>query len=343
MPPSAPPGSRTRTAVTAAATRFGRGLVTAALIAAASAFVADNYGGPLFLYALLFGIACNFLGEDERTRPGIDLATRGVLRLGVGLLGARITVAQVASLGLMPVALVVTAVAATIGCGLWLARRFGRPRVEGLLSGGAVAICGASAALAIAAVLPRDERARRFTLLVVVGVTALSTLAMILYPAIARVLRLDDVAAGVFLGGTIHDVAQVMGAGLSLSPHTGDMAAITKLLRVALLVPVVLLLSLANRRRTEVADAPRPPLLPWFLLLFVALVLANSVGALPTAATTALGVVSRGCLVVAIAALGVKTSFKDLAALGWQPIALLAGETLFLAAFVLAGIRLGGL
>jgi uncharacterized integral membrane protein (TIGR00698 family) len=322
----------------------GRGLITAGLIASTAAFVAANYGGPLFLYALLFGIACNFLGEDERIRPGIDLATRGVLRLGVGLLGARITLAQVATLGLAPVAIVAGAVVATLVAGSWLAARLGRPRVEGLLSGGAVAICGASAALAIAAVLPRDERMKRFTLLVVVGVTALSTLAMILYPPTARVMGLDDVAAAVFLGGTIHDVAQVMGAGLSLSQHVGDLAAVVKLLRVALLVPVVIILSLSFRGRFEPADGKvRAPLLPWFLLLFVALVLANSAGLLPATLETPLGSASRACLVLAIAALGVKTSFQDLATLGWQPIVLLVGETVFLAAFVLGGIGLGGL
>jgi uncharacterized integral membrane protein (TIGR00698 family) len=320
--------------------RYGPGLVTAALIASTSAFVATNYGGPLFLYALLFGIACNFLGNDERTRPGIDLASQGILRLGVGLLGARITVAQVATLGALPVLLVIAGVVATIAFGVWLSVRLGRPRSDGILSGGAVAICGASAALAIASVLPRDEHGKRFTLLTVVGVTALSTLAMILYPPLARTLHLDDTAAGVFLGGTIHDVAQVLGAGLSLSQQVGENAAIVKLLRVALLVPVVLVLSAVFRSRER---SSRVPMLPWFLVLFVAMVLLNSAGWLPEGASSALSTTSRVCLVLAIAALGVKTSLQDLASLGWQPIALLVGETLFLAAFVLGGIEVGGL
>jgi uncharacterized integral membrane protein (TIGR00698 family) len=320
--------------------RYGPGLITAALIATTSTFVATNYGGPLFLYALLFGISCNFLASNERTRPGIDLATQGVLRLGVGLLGARITIAKVATLGGLPVLLVLGAVAATIAFGVWLSGRLGRPRTDGILSGGAVAICGASAALAIASVLPRDEHGKRFTLLTVVGVTALSTLAMILYPPAARMLHLDDTAAGVFLGGTIHDVAQVLGAGLSLSQQVGENAAIVKLLRVALLVPVVLLLSAGFRARERTSRVPH---LPWFLLLFVAMVLVNSAGWLPDSASAALATTSRTCLVLAIAALGVKTSLQDLASLGWQPIALLVGETLFLAAFVLGGIQVGGL
>ena len=87
----------------------------------------------------------------------------------------------------------------------------------GLLSGGATAICGASAALALAAALPAHPLKERATLFTVVGVSALSTLAMIVYPMIAHALGLDSRAAGVFLGATIHDVAQVVGAGYSMS------------------------------------------------------------------------------------------------------------------------------
>lgn len=320
--------------------RFGPGLLLCALIAAAAAFVAEHHGGPPFLYALLFGIALHFLTDDERAGPGIDLAARFVLRLGVSLLGARITAAQIQSLGLWPALLIVAAVALTITAGAIAARRLGRPVTDGLLTGGAVAICGASAALAIAALLPRDERNRRFTLLTVVGVTALSTAAMIVYPAIVRALELNAQPAGIFLGGTIHDVAQVMGAGYMISPTTGDVAAVVKLLRVSLLVPVVLVLSLLLRRTGITPVGERPPLLPWFLLLFCALVTANSLALLPSAAGGALGTVSRACLMTAIAALGVKTSFGDLRSLGWIPIALLIGETLLLGGVVLGAVLL---
>ncbi|MBK8100287.1 MAG: putative sulfate exporter family transporter [Planctomycetes bacterium] len=318
--------------------RFGPGLSVCALIAAAAAFVAEHHGGPPFLYALLFGIALHFLVDDERASPGIELASRFVLRLGVGLLGARITAAQIVGLGWLPALLIIAVVALTITAGALAARRLRQPLTDGLLTGGAVAICGASAALAIAALLPRNERNRKFTLLTVVGVTALSTAAMIVYPAIVRALDLDARAAGIFLGGTIHDVAQVMGAGYMISPATGDVAAVVKLLRVSLLVPVVLVLSLLLRRNGTSPTTARPPLLPWFLLLFCALVAANSLHWVPAAAGTALGTLSRACLLTAIAALGIKTSFGDLRSLGWIPIALLVGETLLLAGVVLLGV-----
>jgi uncharacterized integral membrane protein (TIGR00698 family) len=317
-------------------------LATAAVVALAATFVSERYGGPQFLFALLFGIAFNFLATHPRTRAGIEFTARTVLRFGVGLLGARITLDQIAALGMTPVLLLIGAVVATILFGAWIARFLNRSLAEGVLTGGAVAICGASAALAISAVLPRNERSSQFTLLTVVGVTALSTLAMILYPAAVPLLELDSVGAGLFLGGTIHDVAQVVGAGYMISPEAGVNATFVKLLRVAMLVPAVVAISLLFRTRGDAAGR-RVPLLPWFLVVFVILVAVNSAGWIPPQAGEWLSGFSRWCLVAAIAALGVMTSFAELAALGWQPVILMVSETLFIAALILAGLIYLGL
>lgn len=320
------------------------GSALAAVMALAATFMSQLHGGPQMLYALFFGIAFHYLSQEARTRPGIEFCAQHVLRLGVGLLGARITAAQIVSLGWITALTVVVAVLSTLACGLLLARRLGLSRAQGVLSGGAVAICGASAALAIAAVLPRSKQQDRFTLMVVITVTLLSTVAMVLYPLIARLLVLPPAWAGLFIGGTIHDVAQVVGAGYTLGTETGDIAAIVKLFRVAMLTVVVLAVSLAfksARQRTPDktgGGAHRQPLMPWFLWLFAAMVLVNSIGLLSANTQQALGWVSRTCLVLAIAALGMKTSFKQLAQAGWRPIALITVETVWMAALVLAAI-----
>jgi uncharacterized integral membrane protein (TIGR00698 family) len=224
------------------------GLALAGALAGAATLVATLHGGPQMLYALFFGIALNHLAHAPRTRPGVEFAARSVLRLGVGLLGVRITMAQVAALGWPTVAVVVAAVASTMGLAVLLGRRLGLGRAHSLLAGGAVAICGASAALAIAAVLPRDTKdGARTTLLVVVAVTLLSTLAMVLYPLVVRAFELPPLLGGLFLGGTIHDVAQVVGAGYTVSPATGDTATVVKLFRVALLSVVVASIAYAYR------------------------------------------------------------------------------------------------
>lgn len=310
------------------------GLALPLLIMLAATFVSEHYGGPQLLYALLFGLAFHFLYEDARCRPGIEFCAKTLLRIGVALLGARITLSQIGQLGIGPLATAALGIASTIALGAWLARRFDLKTDFGLLCGAAVSICGASAALAVAAVMPKTEESERYTLLTVVGVTGLSTLAMVVFPLLAKGLRLDDTAAGIFLGGTIHDVAQVVGAGLLLSHETGDVAVIVKLFRVTLLVPVVAVLAWYWRRRSSPGgDAgPRTPLLPFFLVGFMVLVLANSLGVVTPRLNEALGQVSRACLVVAISALGIKTSFEALVQLGWRPMVLMLLETLWLVA-----------
>ena len=202
------------------------GAALSCVIAMAATLVSTLHGGPQFLYALFFGVAFHYLSQDPKAKPGIEFCSRNVLRLGVGLLGARITASQIAGLGWSTAAIVIAAVVTTMLCGSLLGRRLGLTRAQGVLSGGAVAICGASAALAISSVLPRNKESERFTLMVVVTVTVLSTLAMVAYPLIAKVLHLPPELAGLFLGGTIHDVAQVVGAGYMLNHETGDYATI---------------------------------------------------------------------------------------------------------------------
>ncbi|MCS6854890.1 MAG: putative sulfate exporter family transporter, partial [Elioraea sp.] len=155
---------------------------------------------------------------------------------------------------------------------------------------------------------------------------------MVLYPVLTGVIGLDDRMAGVFLGATIHDVAQVVGAGFSVSAEAGTAATVVKMLRVALLVPVVFAVALVARRLSGPAAraAKRPPLLPAFLLAFLALVAANSLGLVPSPAQAWLAEASRWCIVVAIAALGVKTSLASLAEVGRPAILLMVAETLFI-------------
>jgi uncharacterized integral membrane protein (TIGR00698 family) len=327
------------------------GALLAVTVAMAATWVSTAHGGPQLLYALLFGVALHYLSADAKAKPGIEFCARNVLRLGVGLLGARITAAQIVGLGWTTAAIVVGAVVTTLLIGYALAKRLGMSRAEGTLSGGSVAICGASAALAISSVLPRTKDTERFTLMVVVTVTVFSTIAMVLYPLIARAWGLPPELAGLFLGGTIHDVAQVVGAGYTIDTATGDYATIVKLFRVSMLAVVVVIVSAlfkAERERAERewqaaggSGAVKPqPLVPWFLWVFLALVVVNSAGWLPTEVAQGVSAFSRLCLVVAIAALGLKTSFEQLAKAGWQPITLLLIETVWMALFVLAAIAL---
>ncbi|MCV2449600.1 MULTISPECIES: YeiH family protein [Paracoccus] len=321
------------------------GFAVSALVAATAQFLSDHYGAPAMLLALLLGLALNFLAEDgTRTAPGVALTARSVLRLGVALLGARISVDMLAALGPRAIGLVVAGVVLTILCGLALARLGGRDWRFGLLTGGSVAICGASAAMAIAAVLPRHEKSERDLVFTVLSVTVLSTVAMVLYPMLAALFGFTARDSGVFLGGTIHDVAQVVGAGFSIGPETGETATLVKLIRVSMLAPVVLAISLIIRAR-GLADSDggaAPPLLPGFVLGFLALAALNSFGAIPQALSDLAGQLSRWALLIAIAAVGIKTSLKRMLEVGTGAIALIVAETVFLGVFVVAGLHLLG-
>jgi uncharacterized integral membrane protein (TIGR00698 family) len=269
-----------------------------------------------------------------------------VLRIGVALLGLRITVDQVTALGWFPPLLVVGTVVLTIVVSVIAARLAGFRGLFGLLTGGATAICGASAALALSAALPNHPLKERATLFTVIGVSALSTVAMIAYPMIVHALDLDANQAGVFLGGTIHDVAQVVGAGYSISQETGDAATLVKLMRVAMLLPVIVVAVMITRigiggldSTGGAAGGARPPLLPWFAVAFAVLVVINSLGWIPKPVLALGNDLSRWCLVAAIAGIGMKTQLKELATVGIKPILLMVGETIFLAVLVLLLLR----
>lgn len=317
------------------------GVVVSLVVGAAASFLSEHYAAPVMLFALLLGMALNFLAVDGPCKAGIEFTARTVLRLGVALLGMRITLDQIASLGWKPVALVITLVVVTILVSVVVAKALGFSRLFGMLTGGATAICGASAALALAAALPQHPRKEHATLFTVIGVSALSTLAMILYPMIAQWLHLSPAQAGVFLGATIHDVAQVVGAGYSMSTETGDIATVVKLMRVAMLLPVIVCAAMITRRQGLEAGGQRPPLLPWFAVGFLLLACVNSTGWVPTVVQGGINDLSRDCLVVAISALGMKTQLKALASVGVKPIALMVGESVFLVLLVLALMRWG--
>ena len=318
------------------------GLLVAGMIALAAQFISDHYGAPAMLMALLFGIALHFLTEQPTCGPGIAFASKRVLRIGVALLGARISFSMAAELGWSVIGLTVGVVIATILFGMMVGRFFGFKARFSFLSAGSVAICGASAALAISAILPKDERSEERLVFTVVGVTVLSTIAMIFYPILAELLQMNDTVAGVFLGATIHDVAQVVGAGFSVSEETGEISTVVKLVRVSMLAPVVFIAALVIRRNTKGSDEAqtRPPLIPFFVLAFFVIVAINSLGLLPAPVIEAATNVSRWALLTAVAAVGVNTSLKDVLGVGRAAIGLLVAETLFIACLALALLQL---
>lgn len=312
------------------------GILVCLVIALSTGFLSENYGGPQLLYALLIGLSLHFLYSNESVKAGIDFSSKTILRIGVALLGIRITFTDISEIGLSAAAIVVFSVVTTVLLGVVLARTLGFSRDFGLIAGGSVGICGASAALAVASVLPKSKANEQFTLLVVVGVTVLSTIAMVVYPFILKMLEIASMDAGIFIGTTIHDVAQVVAAGMLFGPEAGDVSTVVKLFRVALLLPVVLVISLFFASQPSKAVGVHSfKLIPFFLIGFVALSLVASFQIVSSEIVQTISGISRWMLVTAIAAAGLKTNFQELAQLGWKPVILLVAETLYIA--IIAG------
>lgn len=301
------------------------GLALAVTIALCAGFLSEHYGAPVMLFALLVGMAFNFLADHPKCAGGITFASKPLLRMGVALLGFRLSIGDVTAQGWEPVAVIIALVALTLASGALLAPLFKRKIAFGILTGGATAICGASAALAISAVMPKRDNLERDTLFTVVAVTTLSTVAMVLYPLLFSVLGFNDEQAGFLIGATIHDVAQVVGAGFSISDEAGNVATLTKLQRVLLLPVVILAILIATRK----SDGERVGI-PLFVVAFIVFMLINSTGLLPPAVVAFFVEASRWMLIIAIAALGVKTSLGAMVNLGGNHIALVVAQTVFL-------------
>ena len=313
------------------------GLVVVGTIAAAAGFLSIHYKAPVMLFALLIGIAFNFLASDERCAPGIEFSSKKILRFGVALLGFRVTFDQILGLGTNVLLLVPILVISSIAISWILAKLMGRKYLFGLLTACAVAICGAAAALAVASVLPNWKDRHRDTLFIVVCVTALSTFAMITYPILFKVAEFSDVEIGILIGSTIHDVAQVVGAGYAVSNETGDVATFIKLLRISMLPIVVILIALLLKGDDE-SRTISSKAFPWFALGFALCLLINSSGFIPMALSGFLSSFSQWFLVFAIAGLGVSTSLKSMMELGGKSILLMVLQTLALLAIAILAV-----
>jgi uncharacterized integral membrane protein (TIGR00698 family) len=300
---------------------------------------------PAMVLALFIGMAINPLAARPVFQPGLLFCVKDLLRCAVALLGLRIALGDIVALGLVTALVVVVSMMITIVSGFLFARIFGQPAPYGALAGAGTAVCGASATLATATVLPSYRGKEADVVFVVVAVNALSTAAMVLYPPLCHWLGLDVSATGVMLGATIHDVAQVVGAGYSVSESAGNIAVIVKLFRVFLLMPVVLGIGVWFARAGAATGRARVPV-PIFAFVFLALCLLNSIAeayAWPLYGPVKVVLVEASAwgLLIAIAALGIGTSVSAIATLGWRHVATVSGTTIILLLIVTAALLTG--
>lgn len=319
------------------------GLVLCIGLALAAEQLARLIGQPSLLIGLCLGLLAHPL--YAAAKEGVDMAAKSLLEVAIALLGLRLSLETLTALGPAAVVAVVGAVALTMGVTLVFSRAIGADRRTALLAGGATAICGSSACLAIAATLPRERGVEQSAAVVVVAVTVLSTAAMLAYPALLAVLGIGGAEAGFVLGGSIHNVPQAVGAGYAMSPQAGDAATATKLLRVAMILPVTLAVALlrpwlAGGAAGAVGAASRARL-PWFIPAYLVAAAAALAGAVPQAGVVAATELSLLLLTASVVAIGAKTTIGGLAALGWRPVALVLLATACLGGLMLAAVAAG--
>jgi uncharacterized integral membrane protein (TIGR00698 family) len=290
----------------------------------------------------------NGLAANPRFEPGITFCVKKLLRWAIGLLGLRIAFGDIIGLGAGVALLIILSMALTIVAAVALARMLDREAGFGALAGAANAVCGASATLATATVVPDYRQKSADIAFTVVMANAISTIVMLAYPPLCQWLGYDARLTGIMLGATIHDMAQVVGAGYAVSDPVGNTAVIVKLFRVFLLLPVVLIIGWWFLSRGEKAGDAKVPL-PVFALAFLLLAGLNSVMAASPALSAAVAYpalktvaseASKWGLLVAIAALGLGTSVRALFAIGWRHVAVFIGATLAVLMIVIAGLAL---
>ncbi len=321
-------------------TKKSYGLFLAVGIAFIAITLEHFFNGSKMLYALIIGMSLNPLVlRKPIMNEGINFCAKPLLRLGVALLGIRISFANFQELGVASILWLFTGVIVTILFGVFLSKKIGFSKELGVLTGGAVGICGASAAMAISSVLPQNKDIKEMTIFTVVSVTTLSTIAMITHPLLVELLGLSVIDTAFILGGSIHDVAQVVGAGGMISDEVQSLSTMVKLTRVAILVPIVIFISVALNRENN-KENHFISLVPIFLIGFILLVVANSLGFIPDTVRDILKQLSKYLLVVAVSALGAKTSLQDFLKIGLKPFLLVFFETLFILVVMLIGVWL---
>ena len=287
--------------------KYVSGLIVVFFVASLSYALSFIYNAPAMLFALLLGMTISFINHSKKFADGIDFAASVLLKIGIVLMGFRLVFEDINAFGFLPIGCIFLIVLLTLCFGIGLSYFFKKNITLGLVSGAGVAICGASAVLAVNAVLPTKLQKSNNSIFVIVTITILSTLSMIIFPVFAKFFDLSNFVSGFLIGSTIHDVAQVVGAGYSINDDAGILATFFKMVRVLALPVVILAVSYCyNSRDRSVLN------FPIFILGFlVTAFLANSVE-FPDFVINSSVTISSWLLVCAIAAIGMKTQFSDM-------------------------------
>jgi uncharacterized integral membrane protein (TIGR00698 family) len=294
---------------------------------------AAGWGLGALTLAIVLGMLLGNVGNGPpgSLDAGIDFCKSTVLRVGIVLFGLRITFQDMGEVGIAGMVTGVMVVVLTFVLAVVVGTRvLGLDRESAILIGAGASICGAAAVMATQAVV----RARAETASVAIAtVVVFGTLSMFLYPALYPVLGLSEHAYGVYVGSTVHEVAQVVAAGESVGQWAAATAVIEKMWRVMLLAPFLLVLGLGSGAGGGESGRRARDAIPWFAVAFIGAAVLNSLGVLPSAIVDALAALATPLLAIAMAALGLRTRFDSIREAGAGPLKL----GMVLCAFLVVG------
>lgn len=284
-------------------------LALAATQAAQLAWLRDLGISPLIVAIVLGAAYSNLMpgGLPADWADGVSLAARRLLRIAIAFYGLRLSVQEVMSVGIAGFGVATVMVLGTLALGVGLGRVLRIDRETALLTAAGSAICGAAAVLAFESIV---RSAPHKSSVAVATVVLFGTLSMFLYPLMYHVgwFSLNEAALGIFLGASVHEVAQVVAAASAIDPAVIHAATIVKMVRVALLVPLLLMLGFWLARQLPAGSGSRGRIpVPWFVLGFLALVVINSLDILPAAWVVNINMIDTFALTMAMAALGLET------------------------------------
>ena len=303
---------------------------------------------PLIIAIVAGMFVTNVLRLPEITSPGVDFSAKKLLRAGIIFLGLQLSLTNIAGLGAPMLLVVVCIVAGGLLGTLLLGRLLRVPPNLSLLVACGFSICGAAAVAGAAGVTDPDDRAEEDTITAVALVVIFGTSMILLVPLLVSLFGLDVVTAGKWAGGSTHEIAQVVAIGGVIGGGALAVAVVVKLARVLLLAPVIAVLSIRQRHLQRATDAPGqqtsrsklPPIVPPFILGFLAMVLLRSFIPLPKTVLDAGSALQTVLLAAAMFALGCGVRIRSLLNVGIRPFGLAALSTLLVAAIAFLGILL---
>ena len=306
------------------------GMLLSACVAAVAILLSSLIPGDIIgatVMALLVGMSLNpLLNKYKQFNAGVSYTGKIILRVGIVLMGVNMNFAEVLSVGKYSLFVMIFTMATAFGAGNLIGKMFGMNwKLTNLLSV-STAICGGSAVAAVGPVIKAKDEDVAYA---ISSTFLFDILTVVVIPWIGIALGMSNMGYGLWVGTAVNDTSSVVAAGYAFSEFAGNTAVIVKLTRTLFIIPYVLIFSVITERLEAKSEGKNgqssvnfKKIFPYFIILFLIVVALRSTGIIPSMLTPALSKTSKFCMVMALSAIGLKTSFGEIKNIGFKPMIL---------------------